>query len=163
MVSDLPVWFFKTSLYVHVVMCFCVLRKRTYFMVLLVMKNYKCTILCNRCLADNCSLFLEPPSFVVNKSREMEEVEEGKSFSEVCRVISELPMNVTWFKGSQIKATGVNSSTLAIDSLKRSDNGTYMCLATNELATIKRFVDLFVTCKYIAILNYQRITEFMRK
>ena len=132
-------------------------------MVLLVMKNCKCTILCSKCLADNCSLFLEPPSFVVKESRKMEKLEEGKSFSEVCRVISELPMNVTWFKGSQIKAAGVNSSTLAIDSLKRSDNGTYTCLATNELATIKRFVDLVDACKYIAILNNQRINEFTRK
>ena len=60
-------------------------------------------------------------------------------------------MTVKWIKDGFSLFNGTNSSTLNIDAINRSQSGIYSCEGTNNLATIRRWINVSVVCKYICI------------
>ena len=107
-------------------------------------------------------MILEPPSFVVNVTYRERIIREGTNLTENCATVGELGMSVKWIKDEFLVAKeGINSSTLTISNIDRCQDGMYSCVGTNNLTTIRRWINVSVICKYTDKYNNSMTLAFL--
>ena len=115
-----------------------------------------------QCWKNPSLLFTDPPKFLKESSGDTKS--EGQSVSLECQVEGKPKLTVTWLKdGAEVNSTGdsritasnnLDTWTLNITQLNRTDEGNYTCYASNSLENqTSTTAQLTVNCKSLSFVS----------
>ena len=97
---------------------------------------------------------LEPPQFTVKPPATME-VTEGEKVTLDCAANGKPAVDIKWNSvgSTLVLSSGVKTNSLIFTSINKTDNGEFICTASNVAGKVTQSVKVTVNCKFTSIYS----------